>query len=110
MKTIPVLENKIVALLPLQASHWEELWPAAQGIDLNKYGATDISTIQNLKDYIQTALQEQKDGKSIPFSIYDKALCTYIGSTRFGNIDDKTKVLHIGWTWICKESKGNGIT
>lgn len=109
MKIKSTLESELVALLPLQASHWEQLWSAAQGIDLNKYGATDISTIQNLKNYIQTALQEYKDGKSIPFTIYDKARSTYIGSTRFGNIDKINKVLHVGWTWISIESQGTGI-
>lgn len=109
MKTIPALENKIVSLLPLQASHWEKLWPAAQGIDLFKYGPNDISTVQKLKDYIQTALQEHKDGKSVPFVIQDRERSTIIGSTRFGNIDQKNRVLHIGWTWISKESQGTGI-
>lgn len=109
MKTIPTLENRIVSLLPLQASHWEELWPVAQGLDLYKYGSTDISTPQKLKDYIQTALQEYREGKAIPFVIYDKARCTIIGSTRFGNIDEQNKVLHIGWTWISVESQGTGI-
>lgn len=109
MKTIPILENKLVALLPLQASHWEQLWPAAQGIDLNKYGSTDISTLQKLKDYIQTALQEYAEGKAIPFIIYDKMRSTFIGSTRFGYIDERNRVLHIGWTWISIESQGTGI-
>lgn len=109
MKMKPILENSSVALFPLQADHWKRLWPAAQGIDLNKYGATDISTPEKLKAYVLTALKEQMEGKSIPFIIYDKARSTFIGSTRYGNIDARNKVLHIGWTWISIESQGTGI-
>src|SRR5690606_25704341 len=109
MKTIPILENKIVALVPLKSSHWEQLWPIAQAIDLYKYGSNDISTLPKLKDYIQTALQEHENGKSIPYIIYDKSKSSFIGSTRFGNIDKKNKVVHIGWTWISTDAQGTGI-
>lgn len=104
-----VLENDSVQLLPLQTEHWQNLWPIAQQVDLHRYGSNDVSTPEKLRTYIQTVLDEAVVGKSIPFIIYDKKSETFVGSTRFGNIDTKNKTLHIGWTWISPEIQGTGL-
>lgn len=104
-----ILENHRVKLAPLEASHLETLWPIAQQMDLHRYGANDISTIEKLKNYIQIALEEASVKKSLPFIIYDKVANTVVGCTRFGNIDNNNKVLHIGWTWISPATRGTGF-
>jgi len=104
-----VLENELVKLVPLKKEHNKELWPIAQQVDLYKYGSNDVSTIQKLENYTETALTEEKQKKSIPFVIYNKITNDCIGSTRFGHIDHKNKVLHIGWTWISPVSRGTGF-
>ncbi len=109
MKTTLRLENDLVKLIPLQLSQQEELWPIAQQVDLYQYGSTDVSTKDKLKIYIQNALNEASVGKSIPFIIYNKQTSECVGCTRFGNIDSKNKVLHIGWTWISPASQGTGF-
>ena len=104
-----ILENHRVKLAPLEASHLETLWPIAQQMDLHRYGANDISTIEKLKNYIQIALEEASVKKSLPFIIYDKVANTVVGCTRFGQIDNNNKVLHIGWTWISPATRGTGF-
>ena len=104
-----ILENHRVKLAPLEASHFETLWPIAQQMDLHRYGANDISTIEKLKNYIQIALEEASVKKSLPFIIYDKVANTVVGCTRFGHIDNNNKVLHIGWTWISPATRGTGF-
>ena len=104
-----ILENHRVKLAPLKASHLETLWPIAQQMDLHRYGANDISTIEKLKNYIQIALEEASVKKSLPFIIYDKVANTVVGCTRFGHIDNNNKVLHIGWTWISPATRGTGF-
>ena len=104
-----ILENHRVKLAPLEASHLETLWPIAQQMDLHRYGANDISTIEKLKNYIQIALEEASVKKSLPFIIYDKVANTVVGCTRFGHIDNNNKVLHIGWTWISPATRGTGF-
>lgn len=104
-----ILENHRVKLAPLEASHLETLWPIAQQMDLHRYGANDISTIEKLKNYIQIALEEASVKKSLPFIIYDKVANTAVGCTRFGQIDNNNKVLHIGWTWISQATRGTGF-
>lgn len=104
-----ILENNLVLLKPLESSHDQILWPIAQQVDLYRFGSTDVSSQEKLRDYIKNALQEASDGKSIPFTIYNKQTSKYVGSTRFGHIDTKNKTLHIGWTWISPETCGTGF-
>ena len=104
-----LLANDRVALLPLQKGHWEALWPVAQQVDVHRYGPSDISSPEKLRAYIDTALQEAVIGSSIPFAVMDKCSEEIVGSTRFGRIDPKNKVVHIGWTWIAPAVQGSGL-
>jgi RimJ/RimL family protein N-acetyltransferase len=104
-----ILENTKVKLIPLQSAHWKALWPIAQQMDLYTYGPSDVSTIEKLKNYIHVALKEATLQKSVPFIIYNQANNEVVGCTRFGNIDDGNKVLHIGWTWISPAVRGTGF-
>jgi RimJ/RimL family protein N-acetyltransferase len=104
-----ILENTKVKLIPLQGIHWKVLWPIAQHLDLHTYGPSDVSTIEKLKSYIHVALDEAALQKSIPFVIYNQVNNEVVGCTRFGNIDNGNKVLHIGWTWISPTVRGTGF-
>src|SRR5258708_13253123 len=53
--------------------------------------------------YIETALDEQERGDSLPFAIIDRATGRAIGSTRYGNIDRTHRRVEIGWTWVARE-------
>lgn len=58
---------------------------------------------------MDTAIRLREEGKALPFIIYDKKLNHFAGSTRFGNIDKKNKVVHIGWTWLGEDFRGSGL-
>lgn len=105
----PTLESKRVKLTPLKLSNCDILWPIAKDIDVFEYGPSDISTREKLKSYIQDALDQESAKRSIPFIIYDKTTNDPIGCTRFGLIDTKNLVLHIGWTWISEKVRGTGF-
>ena len=53
--------------------------------------------------YIDTALEEQKRGVSLPFALIERATGRAIGSTRYGNIDRTHRRAEIGWTWVARE-------
>jgi RimJ/RimL family protein N-acetyltransferase len=59
-----------------------------------------IKTEADLQNYVETALDEQRRGVSLPFATVLKETGHTIGSTRFGNIDLANKRVEIGWTWI----------
>lgn len=105
----PNLENEFVKLTLLDLSNYEHLIPIAQQDKLIQFSPSDISTPEALKEYVQTAVDGYYHKTTIPFIIYDKTKKQYAGSTRFGNIDYKNKVLHIGWTWIGKQFQGTGL-
>ena len=103
------LENKRVKLVLLTLSNYKTLESIAQEKDLIYYSPSDISTPEKLRDYIQVAVEGYKHNVTIPFIIYDKEKEAYAGSTRFGLINWKNKVLHIGWTWIGHNFQGTGL-
>jgi len=105
----PTLENKVVKLSLLDLSNYEHLIPISKEDRLIQFSPSDISTPEKLKDYVQTAVDGYYHKTTIPFVIFDKVKNKYAGSTRFGLINWKDKVLHIGWTWIGKEFQGTGL-
>ena len=106
---IPHLENDRVKLTLLDLSNYEKLLEIAQEKDLIFYSPSDISSPEKLKAYVQLAVDGYYHKTIIPFIIYDKKLSKYAGSTRFGLINWKNKVLHIGWTWIGRAFHGTGL-
>ena len=106
---IPHLENDRVKLTLLDLSNYEKLLEIAQEKDLIFYSPSDISSPEKLKAYVQLAVDGYYHKTIIPFIIYDKKLCKYAGSTRFGLINWQNKTLHIGWTWIGRAFHGTGL-
>lgn len=105
----PTLENGRIKLSLLDLSNYENLIDIAGQDNLIQYSPSDISTPEKLKEYVQTAVDGYYHKTIIPFIIFDKQTQAYAGSTRFGLINWKNKVLHIGWTWIGKQFQGTGL-
>lgn len=104
-----ILENVYVKLSVLDLSNYEHLNKISSEENLIFYSPSDISSPEELKAYVQAAVTGYYQKTAIPFIIYDKKKQAYAGSTRFGLIDNKNKVLHIGWTWIGHEFQGTGL-
>ncbi len=109
MKSIPTLENDIVLLSVLTLENYEKLIPIAAQDKLVQYSPSNIATPESLREYVEIAVQQWYMGTSIPLIIYDKLQKRYAGSTRYMNINQKNKVLHIGSTWIGREFQGTGL-
>ena len=106
---IPSLENQYVKLSLLTLDTQHLLLAVAQEEDLIIYSPNHISSPETLKDYVKVACDGYHTKTIIPFIIYDKQQERYAGSTRFGLINWKNKVLHIGWTWIGREFQSTGL-
>lgn len=106
---MPLLENSHVKLSLLDLSNYKHLQDIAAEKDLIFYSPSDISTPENLKEYVQVAVDGYYHKTIMPFIIYDKTIKAYAGSTRFGLINWKNKTLHIGWTWIGRDFHGTGL-
>jgi RimJ/RimL family protein N-acetyltransferase len=106
---IPELENEVVRLTPLSIENYHFIKDIAAEENLLQYSPSDISSPEKLRLYVEEALREAEKGLAIPYLIFDKRSQRYAGSTRFGLIDMKNKVLHIGWTWLGADFRGTGL-
>ena len=95
----PLVETDTVFLKPYSL-HEPELW---------QYSLQTASGEENLKRYIQTAIDSRLQKHEYPFIVYDKKLQVYAGSTRFYDINILQKTLQLGYTWYGNQFWGTGL-
>ncbi len=103
------LEGRRVRLEPLTLAHHSALCDAGLDNELWRWIPTMIRTPDEMRSYIETALEEQSKGLSLPFALIDKSSMRAIGSTRFGSIDRNNRRLEIGWTWLGRNYQRTSI-
>ena len=104
MIVLPVtLEGEHVRLEPLAKIHLAGLAQIGLDEELWRWIPTQVCTTQEMAAYIDTALEEQSRGVSLPFAVLEKARGRVIGCTRYGNIDRLHHRVEIGWTWVARE-------
>ena len=104
-----ILEGVHARLEPLAKAHLAELAQVGLDQELWRWIPTPVRTREEMAAYIETALNEQERGVSLPFALVDRAAGRAIGSTRYGNIDRTNHRVEIGWTWIAREWQCTGI-
>ena len=102
MNVVPVtLTGSRVRMEPLDLDrHFEGLSGIGLDPDLWKWTLNACATPDQLRDYLETALREQREGRSLPFATIDVASGQVAGCTRFGNIETQHRKAEIGWTWV----------
>jgi len=95
----PLMENDLSHLLRF-ALHEPELWT---------FSLISASGEARMKKYIQLATDARAIGNEYPFTVFDKQLNSYAGSTRFYDIQLKQKTLQLGYTWYGKDFQGTGL-
>jgi N-acetyltransferase len=103
------LEGQHVRLEPLAKAHLQGLAEVGLDEELWRWIPTAVRTREEMAAYIETALDEQQRGVSLPFAIVEKATGRAIGSTRYGNIDRTHHRVEIGWTWVAREWQRTAI-
>jgi RimJ/RimL family protein N-acetyltransferase len=108
----PVLEDEQVLLRPIHQGvfanllsfslHQPEIW---------KYAivSSSASGEENLKKYLDNALENQNSRKEFPFIVFDKQSNSYAGSTRFYDIQQTNLNTQLGYTWYGKEFQRTGL-
>jgi len=94
------LEDEFVKLEPLKIEHFDSLCKIGLEEEIWHWSPEQINSPEAMKKYIETALNEQLRGVSLPFVTIEKTSGKIVGSTRFGNIDAKNLRTEIGWTWL----------
>ena len=107
---VPVnLEGQKVRLAPLEKAHRGNLLKAVADGELWNIWYTSIPSEATVDAYLETAFQEQADGKSLPFAVVNKADGEIIGTTRYCNIDAANRRLEIGHTWYAGSFQRTGV-
>jgi N-acetyltransferase len=110
MSVEPVtLEGRHARLEPLQRAHLEGLAAVGLDPDLWRWIPTQVRTREEMSAYIETALEEQERGVSLPFALIEKSTGRVIGSTRYGNIEPAHRRVEIGWTWVARDWQRTAI-
>ncbi|MGH7492491.1 MAG: GNAT family N-acetyltransferase [bacterium] len=95
-----VLTGQYVRLEPLTRGHHAALCAVGLDEELWRWNPLSVKTAEDMEAYVDAALQEQAEGKSLPFVTALKESGQIVGGTRFGNIDRQNRRVEIGWTWI----------
>ena len=101
MNLAPVtLEGRVVRLEPLGLHHLDALCAVGLEPALWAFTTMQITTPEQLRGYVETALAEQRAGTALAFATVERASGTVVGTTRFANAVHEHARVEIGWTWI----------
>jgi N-acetyltransferase len=94
------LEGSIVVLEPLEQTHAEELWKAAQAPEVWRWLA-DIGGSREIFDHwLELTLDAAGTGAEGPFTTRLRDSGAVVGSSRYLNVRPPDRALEIGWTWL----------
>lgn len=104
MRVEPIrLAGRRVVLEPLSLEHVDALCAIGFDPEIWRYTTARLGDAGEMRRYVETALQWQRDGTAVPFATVDRASGRVVGSTRFANIDREHRRAEIGWTWIARD-------
>jgi RimJ/RimL family protein N-acetyltransferase len=89
-----------VRLEPLSLCHLDAFCEVGLDEELWRWIPAPVGTREEMRAYIEKALQEQAAGISLPFATIERSSGRAVGSTRFGSIDAANRRVEIGWTWL----------
>ena len=105
-----ILENERVLLRPIEQNDLDGLVKfAISEPSLWKYSLMSADGVDNMKNYLKSALDARKRQDSYPFLVYDKKLRKVAGSTRFYDYQRQHNTVQLGYTWFGKEFWGTGL-
>ena len=105
-----ILENDRVQLRPLKKEDFVLLTKfSLREPELWKYSLIPANGLENLKKYIQLALEGRKAETSYPFIVYDKKFKKYAGCTRFYDYQQHHDTVQLGYTWYGKDFQSTGL-
>src|SRR5688572_21630522 len=95
-----ILNTSKVTLRPIAESDFETFLQLAQYQDTWTYFTLNLSDVQSLQLFMNTAIHEKEMNTRRPFTIIDNETGQIAGSTSMGNISLHDLRLEIGWSWL----------
>lgn len=104
------LENERVLLRPLAVSDLPYLEKyVLEEPDLWQFSLVAIQDKADLEKYIHDAIEARKQKTAYPFIVFDQLSQTYVGVTRFYDLQLAFATTQLGYTWYSKKVWGTGL-
>jgi RimJ/RimL family protein N-acetyltransferase len=104
------LQTGKVLLRPMEAGDYHSfLQLTRQDEEMWEYFSSRLSDPDQLKNWLDSALQEKAAGTRLPLTIIEKVTGCIAGSSSIGNIAWYDKRLEIGWSWLAPQFRSTGI-
>ena len=97
-----VLEGDYVRLEPMTVEHLPGLSEVGLDEEIWRFTTVMIRSPEEMRSYMESALNLQREGTTLPFVTIERSSGQTVGSTRFGNYDPANRRIEIGWTWIAR--------
>ncbi|MFF0161850.1 GNAT family N-acetyltransferase [Streptomyces sp. NPDC005263] len=104
-----VLENEHVLLRPVTEADRENVRAVAMDPDIWRYFVSAVETDADFETFFDTCLADQAAGRRVVYIITDRASGRVAGSMSYGNMAEADARLEIGWSWLGRDFRGQGI-
>ncbi|MFT4093802.1 MAG: GNAT family N-acetyltransferase [Niabella sp.] len=106
----PILQTEKILLRPMEAEDYHNFFQLTrQDEEMWEYFSSRLSDADQLKNWLDSALQEKAAKTRLPFTIIEKATGCIAGSSSIGNISWYDERLEIGWSWLAPPFRSTGI-
>lgn len=104
------LEDDRVLLRPLLLTDIAYLTPYVQNEPfIWAFSLMSIRRNEDLEQYIKMAILAREEKKEYAFIVFDKQAQTYVGCTRFYDIQLSAQSVQLGYTWYSQKVWGTGL-
>lgn len=103
------LSDAKITLEPLTKNHIEELKNICGNPEIWKFFSADLKEPADMEEWMLARLRESQAGRQMSLAVRLNQTDQVIGTSSYGRIDWKEKVIEIGWTWIGADFIGAGI-
>jgi RimJ/RimL family protein N-acetyltransferase len=105
-----ILEDERVKLQPIKLEDWEHFKDLpSHSPEIWQYSLVAIQNQEDLKKYFESTVEARNAGTAYAFIVLDKLTESFVGCTRFYDIQLQFQTTQLGYTWYDKSVWGSGI-
>lgn len=103
------LDNEFVRLRPIAPEDREALHAVAMDPHIWRYFVSLVETDEDYHAWFDASLADHAAGRRVVFVITDKRSGRVAGSMSYGNLVEADARIEIGWSWLGKDFRGQGV-
>ncbi len=104
-----ILDNEFAVLRPVTGADREPIRRIAMDPDIWRYFVSRVDTEEDFTAFFDTMLADHAAGRRVVFVVTDKRSGGTAGSMSYGNLSEPDRRLEIGWSWLGRDFRGQGV-